>query len=438
MTIRRSHCLAALLLATLGCGPGAAPVDEIDASSAANLPKLETPTFADGDSPWWRGTNRDGITTGSAPTVWSESQNIVWRTPILGRGHSSATIVGDRIYLATADDDRQVQSVFALDRESGNLVWETPVHSGGFPTSRQLHQKSTNANGTVACDGERLFIAFLNAGAITMSALDLDGGILWQTKVCDFNSHYGHAASPCIYESLVIIAAECQGGGGIAAVHRETGDIVWRKSRPGENYSSAVVGHVAGRDQLLISGNDYVTSYEPLTGDMNWNTSGTTSTTCGTMVWDADRVYASGGFPDAQTICIDGSTGQPVWQNRVKCYEQSMLLADGYLYAYDDNGIAYCWEAATGAEQWKHRLGGPVSASLVLADGLLYGTNEDGKTFVYRADPAGFELVAENQLGSEVFSTPTICAGRIYLRAATNAGDGREEYLYCVGEPRTQ
>ena len=422
----------------LGCGPGAVPVDEIDVSASTNLPELATPTFDESDSPWWRGVDRNGHANGPAPTSWSATESIIWKTPIPGRGHSSPTIVGDRIYLATADDDQQVQSVLALDRTSGDIAWQTPVHTGGFPSSGQLHQKSTNANGTVACDGERLFIAFLNSDAVTMSALDLEGNILWQTKVCDFNSHYGHAASPCIHESLVIIAAECPGGGGLAAIHRETGDIVWRKGRSGENYSSAVVGHVAGRDQLLISGNDYVTSYDPLTGDMNWNTSGTTSTTCGTMVWDADRVYASGGFPDAQTICLDGSTGQPVWQNRVKCYEQSMLLADGYLYAYDDQGVAYCWEALTGVEQWKHRLGGPVSASLVLADGLLYGTNENAETFVFRADPAGFELVAENQLGNEAFATPTISEGRIYLRAATHAGGGREEFLYCVGEPRTQ
>lgn len=430
-----THFSAALTLAALlGCGAGAKPVDEIDASAALNLPKLATPTFPESDSPWWRDNGRDGHADGPAPTAWSENEHVLWKTPIPGRGHSSPTIVGDRIYLATAEDYYNAQMVLALDRASGEIVWQTTLHGGGFPTAGQLHSKSTNANGTVACDGERLYIAFLNSDAITLSALDLAGDILWQTKVCDFNSHYGHAASACIYESLVIIAAECQGGGGLAALHRETGDIIWRKSRPGENYSSAVVAHVAGKDQLLLSGNDYVTSFDPLTGETNWNTPGTTSTTCGTMVWDADRVFASGGFPGSQTICIDASTGREVWSNRVKCYEQSMLLADGYLYAFDDNGVAYCWEAATGAEQWKERLGGPVSASLALAGDLIYATNENGTTFVFRADPSRFELVSENRLGDEAFATPTISGGRLYLRVATHAGGGRHEFLYCIGE----
>ncbi len=431
-----AQCYLAFIavLALQGCGPGGEPVSEINATAAANLPKLETPTFPDTDSPWWRGVDRDGHAAGSAPTSWSETENIVWKVPIPGRGHSSPTIVGDRIYLTTADDTQQVQSVLALDRETGDVVWQTPVHTGGFPTDSYMHPKSTHANGTVACDGERLYIAFLNSDAITMSALDLAGEILWQTYVCDFSSHYGHAASPCIHQSLVILAAEDRDGGCIAAVHRETGDIVWRKPRGGENYSSAVVAHVAGRDQLLLSGGDYVTSYDPLTGDELWSCPGTTSTTCGTMVWDEERVFASGGFPDSMTICVDASTGNEVWHNGVRCYEESMLVHEGYLYALDGQGVAYCWDGVTGAEQWKERLGGPVSSSLVEADGIIYGANENSTMFVFRADPTRFELLAENQLGDESFATPTISDGRIYIRVASHTDRGREEFLYCVGE----
>jgi outer membrane protein assembly factor BamB len=426
-----SLTISVTVLALAGCSD---PVEEIDASSAANLPKLATPTFDEADSPWWRGPGRDGHFAGAAPTDWSTTKNVVWKTPIPGRGHSSPTIVGDSIYLATAEDARQVQSVLAIDRETGDVNWQTPVHEGEFPTDSQMHPKSTHANGTVACDGERLYIAFLNDEEITITALDLSGEILWQTPICKYTSHYGHAASPCIHESLVILAAEDPDGGCIAAVHRETGDIVWRKPREGENYSSAVVAHVAGRDQLLLSGNLSVTSYDPLTGEQLWSCPGTAATTCGTVVWDDERVYASGGYPESMTICVDAATGREVWHNDRRCYEQSMLFHEGHLYAFDSDGVAFCWEGATGNERWKKRLGGPVSASLVEAGGLIYGSNETGTTFVFRADPAGYELVSENNLGDEAFASPTISGGRIYIRVAAHTGSGREEYLYCVGE----
>ena len=63
-------------------------------------------------------------------------------------------------------------------------------------------------------------------------------------------------------------------------------------------------------------------------------------------------------------------------------------------------------------------------------------TNEGGQTFIFRATPEKFELVAENQLGDEVFATPTICADRIYLRVAEQNGDKREERLYCIGREK--
>ena len=57
-------------------------------------------------------------------------------------------------------------------------------------------------------------------------------------------------------------------------------------------------------------------------------------------MWDNDTVYASGGYPKRQTVAVkaDGSGNIP-WSNGTKCYEQSMLLHDGHLYAVDDNGI---------------------------------------------------------------------------------------------------
>jgi len=69
----------------------------------------------------------------------------------------------------------------------------------------------------------------------------------------------------------------------------------------------------------------------------------------------------------------------------------------------------------------------------VLAGGHLFATNERGRTFVFKADPERFELVAQNQLGAEAFATPVICGSRIYLRAATKKGGRRQEVLYCIG-----
>ena len=238
-----------------------------------------------------------------------------------------------------------------------------------------------------------------------------------------------------LYKSFVLIAADYEGGGWLAALDGKSGASKWQVPRSRQlSFSSPVVANVGGRDQLLISGTEQVASYDPNSGRQLWATPATTMATCGTMVWDGDLVFASGGYPKAETVCINAKNGQLVWRNDQQCYEQSMLAVDGHVYAVTDRGIAYCWRASDGTERWTSRLeGGAVSASPILANGNIYSANERGTMSVFKAQPSRFELVARNQLGDEAFATPSICDSRIYMRVASSTGDGRQETLYCLG-----
>ena len=72
--------------------------------------------------------------------------------------------------------------------------------------------------------------------------LDLKGKLLWQTNLGAFASEFGYGASPVIYKSYVIVAADQAHGGYLVAVHRKTGKIRWRKRRPGaDSYASPAV-----------------------------------------------------------------------------------------------------------------------------------------------------------------------------------------------------
>jgi len=427
-----------LLVSIAGCDmfrPPVPDVAEITPSADSTPTSVPEITFAETDWPWWRGPQRDGVAAGAAPVEWSSTKNIVWSAPVPGRGHSSPTVVGDRVILATADDSAQTQSVLAFDRTTGEQLWETQVHQGGFPSGGQLHQKSTNANCTVACDGERLFVAFLNHAEIHATALSLDGEIVWQTTLGPFASKFGYAPSPALWGPLALFAADHRDGGFLAGVNRLTGEIVWRRKRPAvATYSSPVVAELGGRPQLVISGGEQISSYDPMTGESLWSVRGTAEATCGTVVWDGDLVFASGGYPQSETICVRADGSGEVWKNRQKCYEQSMLAHDGYLYAVTDRGIAYCWEAATGKEQWKGRLSSPVSASPVLADGHIYVCNEGGTMYVFRADPGKFDLVSENLLGDSSFSTPAVCGGQMFFRVSK----GGQGTLYCIGTAESE
>ena len=63
----------------------------------------------------------------------------------------------------------------------------------------------------------------------------------------------------------------------------------------------------------------------------------------------------------------------------------------------------------------------------MLADGKIYITNEDGLTSVMKAGPA-FEVLAENDLGEYVLSSPAISNGQIFIRT--------DKALYAIGMRR--
>jgi hypothetical protein len=293
----------------------------------------------------------------------------------------------------------------------------------------------------VACDGERLFITFYNHDSLQATALSLQGKQLWQKTVGPFRPRrfeYGYGPSPQIYRDTVIMAAEFDGPSYLIALDRKTGKQVWKTPRTDNiSFSSPVVAHVAGRDQLLISGAGQVASYDPHTGKPLWSAQGTTAATCGTAVWDGDIVLCSGGYPKSETVAVraDGS-GEVLWRNPQKCYEQSMLAHAGYVYGLTDNGVLFCWRVSDGKEMWKQRLRGPVSASPVLAGGHIYWANELGTHYVFKPNPQQAEILAENQLGDESFASPAVSGGRLFLRVASSKQGQRQETLYCIGESK--
>lgn len=398
---------------------------------AKDFPKLDV----NRDWPWWRGPHRDGSAIDQqVPLEMSDTKNQKWSAKIPGRGHGSPTVVGNRIFLETADEAQQIHAIVCLDRESGKQLWLKQVNQGGFPARN--HAKNTEATPTIASDGELLFATFYHHDGVHAVAMDLEGKERWNQKIGNFRPkmfEYGYAPSPLLYRDMVIICAEYDGDSFLTAIDAKSGQAKWRTPRPSSiSFSSPVVAHLAGKDQLLLSGINKVCSFDPMTGTPLWDVDGTTFATCGTMIWENDVAFASGGFPKKETLAVktDGS-GTVLWRNDKKCYEQSMIVYQGFVYAFTDDGILFCWDAQTGKEMWKKRLRGPVSASPVRVKDVVFWSNEAGTMYVFRTNPKEFELLKENQIGEEGFASPAVCGNQFFIRTATGHGSDRQEYLLC-------
>jgi len=409
------------------------PADETFASESAT---------ASGHQPtdWvqWRGAERQGhvMAAKDAPLQWSKDQSIRWRVAVAGRGHASATVLGDQVFLPTAVPKTQTQSVICFDRKTGKTLWNQKIHEGGFKSKweREPNTKASMASSTIATDGTRLYVNFLNDNAVHTTALDLNGNLVWQQRICDYQVHQGYGSSPTLYESLVIVSADNKQGGSVVGLDRETGTIVWRHDRPKfPNYSSPIVLSVAGKDQLIMTGCELVTSLNPATGKVLWETEGATTECVTSPVTDGTLVFTSGGYPKNHiaAYAADGSA-KLVWEQSLRAYVPSLLERNGMLYVVLDAGVAMCLKSSDGEVQWKKRLGGTFSSSPVLVGERIYATSEEGVTHVFKPDPTQFTRLAENQLGTSVFATPTFSGSHVFLRTAYYEGDERQEYLYCI------
>jgi outer membrane protein assembly factor BamB len=343
-------------------------------------------------------------------------------------------VVDDALYMTTADKASGTQAVLAVGRD-GKALWRRVVHRGGVP--QENHRKNTEASPTMAFDGQSLFASFYNSDAIQLTKLTTAGEIIWQRRVGRYTPDrykYGYAASPLLYQDSVIVVGDYDGPAFLTALDRRDGRARWSVKRPGTtSFSSPVVARVAGRDQLLLSGGEMVAAYDPSSGEMLWKVDGaTTMATCGTMVWDEERVFASGGYPESETVCVkaDGSC-EILWSNRTKCYEQSMLAHQGYIYAVADSGVAYCWRATDGETMWQKRLGGKYSSSPLLVGDTVLVFNESGEGFAFAATPESFQSRGEHKLADEVFASPVVVDDTLYLRVA-NQTDRRQESLLAI------
>ena len=102
----------------------------------------------------------------------------------------------------------------------------------------------------------------------------------------------------------------------------------------------------------------------------------------------------------------------------------SPLCLGEYYYYAEDAGFAACLRADSGEPVWRGRLNTKVHASPVAAADRIYFTGVNGTVTVLRAG-GEFKVLARNQIGEQIVSSPAVTGGRIFLRG--------EKHLFCIG-----
>jgi outer membrane protein assembly factor BamB len=396
------------------------------------------------DWPQFRGPTGQGHSSETGlPLEWSETQNVVWKTPVTGSGWSSPVVSGGQVWLTAAVDapdgqrGRTSLRALAFDVETGRALIDVEVVRTGAGPPR--HPKNSRASPTPIVDGDRVYVHFGSEGT---AALTTSGKVLW-TRRLPYESQHGNGGSPVLYRDLLIVS--CDGNGGdayVAALDAATGDIRWRRNRrqPADQaYSTPLVIRVGDRDQVVSAGAYRAAAYDPSTGEELWRVSYEDGfSNVPRPVFAHGLVYIATGFNTPTLIAVrpdgvgDVTRTHLAWTlRRGAPYTPSPIVVGNELYYISDTGVLTLADARSGEILSQQRLGGNYSASPVFADGRIYFLSEEGVATAIAPGPE-FRRLATSRLDGSTLASMAISSGSIFIRSDT--------HLYRIAQratPRT-
>jgi outer membrane protein assembly factor BamB len=415
------------------------------------------------DWPSFRGTRAAGVADGfPMPATWDvpKDQNVRWKTPIAGLGHSSPIIWGDRLCVSTAvsgkadaglkaglygdvtsinDDTVHTWKLVCLDKKTGRITLDKTILTGVPKIKR--HPKSTHANTTLATDGTHL-VAML--GSEGLYAFDMAGKQLWKQDLgvldagwyVDPGAQWEFSSSPVIHEGVVVVLADVQKRSFLGTFDVNTGKPLWRTERKDvPTFGSPTIHQVGPTTQILVNGWHHTGAYDFKTGKEIWTLDGGGDIPVPTPIAANGLIYLTNAHGDASPVYAiretaigdislrNGETtnAQIPWSAvREGSYMATPLAYRDLLYVCRWNGVLGVYDAKTGEHAYQQRLGDGTTAftaSLVAGDGKVYFTGEDGDVYVLKAGRT-FEQLAKNPLGEVAMATPAISEGVLYFRTA--------------------
>ena len=396
-----------------------------------------------GNWPQWRGPNMNGfVAETNLPLRWSTTENVTWKLALPDFSGSTPIVWNDRIFLSIADGTELY--LLCVDRSKGPALWKQHLGTGNAKVRKQ-----NMSSPSPVTDGKLVWVM---TGTGVLKAFDFDGKQLWardiQQEYGRFGLNWGYASSPLLHKGVLYVEVlhgmKTDDPSYVLAIDGTTGKTRWRVERPTDAmsespdaYTTPALLRYDNKEEIVISGGDYVTGHDLATGAELWRAGGLNPNrdrnyrivaspfVADGMIFVSSRVrpllaLRAGGRGDVSKSHLVWTTDQGP--------DVPTPATDGkHIYILNDRGILWCRDAKTGAEVWGNQRvrPGTYSASPLVADGKLYVTSEDGVTTVLEAG-AVFKVLAENDLSDYTLSSIAVSDGQLFMRTT--------QHLYCIGK----
>ncbi|GMW03489.1 MAG: hypothetical protein AMXMBFR84_46230 [Candidatus Hydrogenedentota bacterium] len=386
------------------------------------LPYAALSTATAADWPQWRGINRDGKSTETdLLKVWPpDGPKRIWQVEALGEGHASMAVANGRIYTTGMLEESNEGVLSAIDLQ-GNLLWQRkygPEWTEGYPGARSCP----------TVDGNRVYAV---SGTGRIVCLDAKSGeMLWSR---DMTSDLGAIAPKMGFaESPIVIGKNvyCTPGGNevcIAALDKLTGKTVaTTKSLSDKNaYCSPIYVEKGGQPLLITLTDIHLVGVDPRDCGVVWSTpfdeNEELQNHSVSPIYVDGHIYVTSAHRTGGTLFTLAESGKSVtqgWSDETLCTLHGGVVAvNGFIYGSSNLGKWVCVDIRNG--QIMYEQDGVGKGSIIYANGMLYCYGEKGDFALVEAIPDSFRVVSQFKIREGKgphWAHPVIAGGRLYIR----------------------
>ncbi len=294
---------------------------------------------------------------------------------------SPPALQGNMIFIAGND-----KTLRGINRTTGEQIWSRTVTCG--------------LSGGVAADSSAVYLSGQDG---YMYALNLEtGSEKWRTGL-----GYHIFTDACVFCDSLVLAGNSMGS--IAALSRETGDLIWSDTMDGLLLGPAV--------------SDSTAVFSTEAGAVGaWNLSGSTLWSRGFSSQPSAPSIESGvvylGFSSGKILAFSLQTGETIWETALEGVQGRTVVSrpavyrDSVLVAGTCDGRVFCLEVSSGTLLWETQLENWVSLTPAVCDTIVYASCDDGKLHLLSLNTG--LAVDEIETGSYSGTPPILSGGVLY------------------------
>jgi outer membrane protein assembly factor BamB len=259
---------------------------------------------------------------------------------------SSPLILGDRVYVGTGTNMREMVPGTSVEELPLRYVWCMDILTGEIIWNRNVYEEVSSAP---AFSDDTLYIS-----GESCIALDLNGTMQWK-----YSYGYDMSSSPVIIDdSVVVVAYDI--GNRYRVLRIQQGNVLWSK-RPEDAVDTAPAAY--GTKIVFINLKGDVQALDLETGDLIWTTH-------------------LGGELLIKRYSLAANPSSPV-------------IADGKVYVGTLSGAFTCLDLEKGRILWQYQTGGAIVSPAAIADERIYVGSTDGTLYCFGIDPEAYFTKAQ-------------------------------------------